>query len=59
MNALREALSNLQAARAEEGDPAFDEMLDDRMFAVMDLLIERHQECRAEMLACVAKAARR
>ena len=59
MSGLKQCLQNLQTARAEEGDPEFDEMLDDRVFAIMDLLIERHQECRQEMLSCIAKAARR
>ncbi|MER2506079.1 MAG: hypothetical protein ABTQ24_09305 [Azonexus sp.] len=58
MNELKQCLSNLQSARGEEGDPGFDEMLDSRMFAIMDILIERHQECRAEALACIAKAMR-
>ena len=58
MNELKQCLSNLQSARAEDSDPGFDEMLDDRMFSIMDLLIERHQECRQEMRACIAKAMR-
>ena len=59
MNELKQCLSNLQSCRAEESDSQLDEMLDDRMFAIMDILIERHQECRAEALACIANAARR
>ena len=55
MNELREVLINLQSCRAEESDSQLDQMLDDRAFAIMDILIERHQECRQEMLAAIAK----
>ena len=61
MSQLRETLHACLAAQGEPGDPdaELDRMLDDRIFALIDLLIERHDECGPEARACISKAAGR
>ena len=49
MNGLRDVLGACLAAQGEPGDPdaELDALLDDRIFQIIDLLIERHGEWRA------------
>ena len=60
---LLETLRLCVAAQAKEpGNPGtdaeLDALLDDRIFAIIEVLIERYDECGELARACIARAAR-